>query len=243
MRKRLNQRRGRAGACVLGWVCVFLACEGLVEPVGPTVERDAGVDGAVDAGGQRDAGLDAGAPDAGPMIDAGLHPVFDWFGIIGTGQSLSVGCCQAPPRSTTASFNNLKLDDTGSGEKFPSDGGGTWVAVPLKEPIRSGSLGYSNNGDEYPTNIYGETPHTAMATQLTVLATKAGAADYVSVHSVVGWSGHVMSFLDKQGGFRAYPGSLNEARAFKTLAAAAHKTFGYGAIVLTHGESDNTNAD
>ncbi len=186
-----------------------------------------------------DAAVDAGS-DAG-VVDAGLRPPFDWVGIIGTGQSLSVGTT-APPTTTTASFNNLKLDDLGAGEKFPSDGGGLWVAVPLREPIREGLLGYAgDNGGEYPSNIEGETPHTAMATQLTVLATKAGAADYVSVHSVVGWSARAMTYLNKQGGYRPYPSTLTEARAFRTLARAAHKTLGYAAVVLTHGETDNTN--
>ena len=47
--------------------------------------------------------------------------------------------------------------------------------------------------------------------------------------------------IDKAGGKRAYPASLNEARLWKGFAAAASKKFGYGGITLTHGECDAAN--
>src|SRR5688572_13509369 len=39
-----------------------------------------------------------------------LRKLWDWHGIIGTGQSLSVGAEGLPVRSTTVSYRNLKLD-------------------------------------------------------------------------------------------------------------------------------------
>ena len=67
-------------------------------------------------------------------------------------------------------------------------------------------------------------------------------ADYVTVHTTVGWSGHPLSDIDKAGGKRAYAASLSEARAYSTLAKQSGKSFGYGGIIVTHGESDSSNA-
>jgi hypothetical protein len=71
---------------------------------------------------------------------------------------------------------------------------------------------------------------------------RGGVGEYVTAHSVVGWSGHCLTDINKEGGKRAYPASLNEARVFAELAGAAGKTFGVGGIVLTHGECDAANA-
>lgn len=151
----------------------------------------------------------------------------DWVGVIGTGQSLSVGA-GAPALTTEQPFHNLKAKNDN----------GEWSLVPLVEPIRH----YPKSGDgQYPGNILGETPHSAMANQLTSLAMAAGDSDYVTVHSVVGWSGHCMSDIDKRGPGRAYPASLEEVCQIKKLADASGKTFAVGAIVLTHGECDSRN--
>jgi len=63
---------------------------------------------------------------------------FDWVGVIGTGQSLSVGAT-AGKISTTQPFTNLKLVDNGPDPKYPIDSSGMpqWAAVPLVEPIRT----------------------------------------------------------------------------------------------------------
>ncbi len=202
-------------------------------------------------GGDAGPAADTGSPspsDAGsPAHDGGggFHVPFDWIGIVGTGQSLSVGVQGTPIIDRTQPYHNLKLLDQGPAPQYPLDGGGQLSLVPLVEPIRPRLTGYSDS--QYPNNIAGETPHTSMSSQLTALAAAAGAPDYVTLHSVVGWSGHCLADIDREGEpdgsvGRAYPGSLSEARAFERMAAAQGKSFGYAAIVLTHGECDAHNS-
>jgi hypothetical protein len=165
---------------------------------------------------------------------------FDWVQIIGTGQSLSVGVAGYPIVSTVQPYGNLKLQDDGPDPKYPLDGGGLLSLVPLVELIRPPLADYTDG--QYPGNIYGETPHSVMANQITALARAAG-SDYLTIHSVVGWSGNPIDNINKQGIGTAYPGSLSEARTFQAMATAQGKRFGVGAIVLTHGESDSDNGN
>jgi hypothetical protein len=73
----------------------------------------------------------------------------------------------------------------------------------------------------------------------------AGGADYVTIHSAVGENGQALNLL-KKGATpgpegvtgHAYDASLIETRAITRLAQAAGKTYGVGAITVTHGESD-----
>jgi hypothetical protein len=71
--------------------------------------------------------------------------------------------------------------------------------------------------------------------------------DYVGVHGEVGENGQGIVFLRKnaaQSGVngRAYQATLIETRAITRLAQAMGKTYGVGAITVTHGESDAGNA-
>jgi hypothetical protein len=179
--------------------------------------------------------------------DIGLRPAWDLNGVIGTGQSLSVGVNGSPLRERTPSFHNLKLD---LGNRFfpATDPESSRLSlVPLREPIRPVVRRYPA---PYPGNISGETPHTSMASQITrlLLHASSGRGDYVSVHSVVGESGQPMSVIGKGAvrgestGF-AYQSSLFETRAIARLARAAERSFGVAAIVLTHGETDAENPD
>ncbi len=180
--------------------------------------------------GTTSSGSTTGPPGPRPVI----------VGVIGTGQSLSVGVYGYPVLSDTAKYANLKLEDDGPDPRYAFDGGGVYSLVPLVEPIRPQSLpGWSD--DQYPNNIYGETPHTALANQLTALSLAADAGNLVSIQTVVGWSGHCMSDIDKEGTGRAYPSSLAEARVAMALATDAGRTVRYDAIVLTHGECDAYN--
>lgn len=183
----------------------------------------------------------ASPPDmATPPDLAPPPPPFDWIGIIGTGQSLSVGAASGTVLSTTAGTTpHRKLSYTGPGQCTPHDGRGTFSLVPLVEPIRSG-LGCGTGG-EYPDNILGETPHTAFAKQLSALSAAAGGPELPTVHSVVGWSGRAIQFINKAGGAKGYPGSISEGQQLKQAAMSAGKSFGYGAVLLTHGESDTAN--
>lgn len=199
-------------------------------------------DGGQGATGGGDAGT--GGADSGPPPS----PPFDWVGVIGTGQSLSVGATAAS-MSTTQPFGNLKLVDDGPDPKYPIEpdvGAPQWATTPLVERIRNPVAGSGPGYDDgqYPNNILGETPHTGMANTLSAVWKARGwPGEYVTAHSVVGWSGHCLSDIDKAGGQRGYLASLAEARVWKGLADAAGKTFGYGGIVLTHGECDASNPD
>lgn len=80
---------------------------------------------------------------AGRKRNSGTEvPLADWVGVIGTGQSLSVGAAAQVPVSTTQLFHNLKLLDEGPDPKYPLDGGGILSLIPLTEPIRPHLAGY-----------------------------------------------------------------------------------------------------
>src|SRR3954463_7603666 len=174
---------------------------------------------------------------------------WDWTGIVGTGQSLSVGALGTPVIATQQPYGNLKLAFGGAAVAPPFDPTIASLTVePLTEPMRPFASGYPS---AYPANLYGETLHTAMANQLTAMAMAAAAHDHVSIPTVVGESGQPMTVIKKDPNpadlpttgtsGRAYDATLFEASALTRLAAAAGKTYGIGAIVMTHGESDAGN--
>jgi hypothetical protein len=187
-----------------------------------------------------------GALGAGslPAAESAPQAAWDWTGIIGTGQSLSVGEQGKPVLSTTQPYHNLKLstDDL----HWPVDPGAPELKmVPLIEPVGRPAPRYPSS---WPENIAGETPHTAMADELTALMMAASGKDFVSVHSAVGENGQGMKFLKKNAvvvgtNGHSYEAAMIEVKAITRLAKAAGKSYGVGAITLTHGESDagNTN--
>lgn len=206
-------------------------------------------DGAVDAAGVDATGdVATDASDGGSDATAPRMPPFAWVGVIGTGQSLSIGAT-AGNLSTTQPFANMKLADEGANPRYPivdDAGAPKWKTVPLVEPIRTASTGtgagYSDG--QYPNNVSGETPHSGMAATLTATWKARGdVGDYVTAHTVVGWSGHCLVDIDKAGGKRAYPASLHDTSLWKGFATAAGKTYGVGGIILTHGECDAGNAN
>jgi hypothetical protein len=184
-------------------------------------------------------------------IDAGTkNGPFDWVGIIGTGQSLSIGCASTAI-STQQPFKNFTLIDTGPDPKYPIDGStaAKWSFTPLVEPTRRNVPGYPGDG-QYPNNVCsgvcncGETPHSGFANTMSTIWAARGNGDYVTAHSVVGEGGACLSQIDKAGGAggdRTYPAGLSETRVFKRLADAAGKKYGVAAILLTHGECDAMN--
>jgi hypothetical protein len=177
-----------------------------------------------------------------------IHAPWDLTGIIGSGQSLSVGAQAANVAGTTQPYSNLKLS-LGTATPPPFDPADPSLSlVPLVEPIRPLASTYPS---AYPANIYGETPHTAMGSQISALVRAAAGRDYVSVHSVVGENGQGMALLNKaavetiKGATstgRAYAATLFEVKAIARLAAARNQTYGVGAIILTHGETDAGNS-
>jgi len=183
---------------------------------------------------------------AGISLCASIAPArdWDWSGIIGTGQSLSVGEKGRPVLSTNQPYNNLKLstDDL----PWPINPDNTNLAlVPLTEPIGRRSPSYPSS---WPENIAGETPHTAMADEITSLVHAMNGRDYVTVHSAVGENGQGMIYLKKGAPHvglngHSYEAAMIETKAITRLAKATGKTYGVSAITVTHGETDagNTN--
>ena len=187
------------------------------------------------------------SPDGGGDAST-VNVAWDWVGVVGTGQSLSVGGNAPSVTATQQPYGNLKLSFGGATVAPPFDPTiASLAVVPLVEPIRPIATSYPS---AYPDNIYGETPHTAMANQVTALTMQAASHDYVTIHTVVGENGQALTVIEKNpSGLpttgtsgRAYDATLFEATAITRLAAAAGKTYGIGAIVMTHGESDAGNS-
>jgi hypothetical protein len=228
-----------------------LSCGGSREPI---IQKSSGAAGKKGTGGSTST-VEAGASNtgtggiavnpwagiAGALIE--IKPAWDWNGVIGTGQSLAVG--NVPLRSTTSLYNNLMLSldvvpDPPWDPTLPA-----LSVAPLIE--LKNSIGYPS---PYPHNRWGETPHSAMANQLSAMVRFASNSDFVSVHTVVGESGQGMIALkknptttvDSTGRITAglaYAASIFEVGAITRLAIAAGKTYGVGAIIMTHGETDS----
>ncbi len=177
--------------------------------------------------------------------ETALNIPWDWSGIIGTGQSLSVGARGVPVLSTNQPYHNLKLSTDHL--RWPINPGDTNLTlIPLVEPV--GRLARWGPPSSWPVNIYGETPHSAMANEITALVRANANRDFVSVHCAVGEGGQGMIRLKKnavkQGiNGRSYEAAMIATKAITRLAKAAGKTYGVGAIIVTHGETDATNAD
>lgn len=208
---------------------------------GELPDASAGADEASTSEGRDADAADAGS-DAGPSLPE--KAPWDWVGVIGTGQSLSVGSQAAVVVSKEPSRDGKVLRDDGPNPRYPIEGGKPeWALVPLVEPIRPTSPGTGAGYDDaqYPNNVVGETPHAGMANELSALFEARTELPYVSIHSAVGWRGRALDQIDKAGGMRAYKASMSEARVIQAMAKDAGKTFGYGAVVLTHGEADANN--
>ncbi|MBN2736133.1 MAG: hypothetical protein JXR70_04070 [Spirochaetales bacterium] len=177
-----------------------------------------------------------------PGESAQLNIPWDWAGIIGTGQSLAVGVKAKPVESITQPFANLKLSKADL--EWPiSSTDPLLELVPLTEPINRYAPQYPS---AWPANILGETPHSSMANQISALLKNNHDRDYVSVHTNVGEDGKALVYLKKEATIngvngRAYAASMIEVEAITRLAREQGKSYGIGAIIMTHGESDTDN--
>jgi len=209
---------------------------------GTTAEGESSGESA--GGSTTDVGGPPGMPHPGSTIGE-----WDWAGVVGTGQSLAVGTLPVNGAVNEQPFDNLMLSvDAFLAPPFDPMAADLSM-VPLVEPLRPQTSGFPR---AYPGNLWGETPHGAMANEISALV-QAGSGDtYVTVHSVVGESGQGMVALRKgavemmmDGGVvgRAYAATLFEVAAITRLAEAEGKTFGVGAIVVTHGETDAGNSN
>jgi hypothetical protein len=180
-----------------------------------------------------DTGVDARPPLRIP------HSASVLVGIIGTGQSLSVGATSTPALTTRQRYENVRLRDMGTPPLY--DGVGDRLSlVPLVEPVRSD---VSGGTQLYPNNIAGETPHGAMAHELSFDALRRAGVQFATAHIVVGESGRPMDFIRRGGTGRAYASSIYETTAIATLARNEARRFEVGAVILTHGESDWNNSN
>jgi hypothetical protein len=181
-------------------------------------------------------------PAATPNLGTAVNLPWDWSGVIGTGQSLAVGEKGRPVASTSQPYHNLKLS-TGH-LPWPVDPNDpNLTMVPLIEPIGRHSTNYPSS---WPDNIAGETPHSAMANEITALVRAASGQDFVGVHGEVGENGQCMIYLKKNADHvgvngRSYEAAMIETKAITRLAKAAGKNYGVGAITVTHGECDAGN--
>jgi hypothetical protein len=168
---------------------------------------------------------------------------WDWTGIIGTGQSLGVGGMGFPIKSTDQPFGNLKV--ASADLTWPVDPNDPKLAlVPLVEPVGRRPPTYPSS---WPMNIDGETPHTSAGNEISSLVEQRFHRPYVTVHLDVAEAGQGMIRIKKdpvQEGVtgRAYEAALIQTKAVARLARAAQKSFGVGAIFLTHGETDTGNS-
>jgi hypothetical protein len=96
--------------------------------------------------------------------------------------------------------------------------------VPLVEAVRPIGSGFPR---PYPVNIWGETPHAAMANELTVLAKMGGASDFITVHTVVGESGQGIVALVKKTG-RGQPRGDRPCLCRDALRGTRHHRAGEG---------------
>ena len=216
---------------------------------GPAPQGSAGEAGSAGSAGA--SSVTEGPPNVAGLAGAAainLNPTpgpFTWAGVIGTGQSLAVGTTPVNTAVNQQPYNNLMLSLGGAGVPPFDPNAAALSIVPLQEPLRNQSSGFPR---AYPGNLWGETPHGAMAAQVSALAAEAPGGDYVTVHSVVGESGQGMVAIKKgavettmNGGIigRAYAASMFEVAAIARLASEQGQTYGVGAIVVTHGETDS----
>lgn len=232
---RLRRFDGSFAARVLAASCAFATVSCTGEP-----SDDGGSGGSAGNGYCRAEMGSSGGPSQ-EMTEVSVP--WDWNGVVGTGQSLAVGQNGQPVRSTTQPYGNLKLaTGTATWPIDPEDA--SFELVPLIEPVGRRSTSYPSS---YPTNIAGETPHAAMANQVSALVEGVAGGEHVGVHGEYGENGQCLSYLKKgatenEVNGRAYQATLLETQAIARLAAEQGKSYGVGAVIVTHGECDAGNS-
>jgi hypothetical protein len=87
-----------------------------------------------------------------------------------------------------------------------------------------------------------------MGNQITALFQAAAGRDYISVQGCFGEDGQCMIYLKKNAtrsgiNGQAFAATVVETKAITRLAKAAGRTYGVGAIIITHGECDASNSN
>lgn len=154
------------------------------------------------------------------------------YGIIGTGQSLSVGArAGGVPYDpvVTSAPNSLVLRNMsdGVGGYNPPN---TWTPALLTEPLRGPGETATTT---WPTNVAAQSPHASMA-----LAISAAHPQAVLAHHVVGQDGQGMEGIKKGGTVPSYAGSILEVTRMHNYLAGVGLPYVVVAVALTHGETD-----
>jgi hypothetical protein len=150
------------------------------------------------------------------------------YGVIGNGQSLSVGDRAGSPLYspyfTGPVAGSYMLTDIANGFTSPvSD----WILTDIQEPMRG-----SGYGSIYPFNVSYQSPHTPMAQYLNL------SFGINSAHTCAGESGQPYSVIKKGGTGNSYASSIAEVQRFKNLFDALGMKYEVLCVIWTHGESD-----
>ena len=150
------------------------------------------------------------------------------YGIIGSGQSLSVGDrAESPiysPYFAGPVSGSYMLTDITDGFTNPVT---SWTLTDIEEPMRG-----SGYGSIYPFNVSYQSPHTPMAQYLNINL------GINSAHTCVGESGQPYSVIKKGGTGNSYASSIAEVERFKELFDALGMKYEVLCVIWTHGESD-----
>ncbi len=164
------------------------------------------------------------APPAPPIV----------WGIVATGQSLSVGArAGGAPYATLvagAGADHYMLGNlVGSGGiSSTANPASSWTLQTLSEPLRGSP--YSTG---WPSNVMNQSLHAPLASRLSSLVPGVKTA-----HTVVGQDGQGIAGIKKGGSVASYAGSIAEATKLRALLSAAGYDYRVAAVLLTHGEQD-----
>lgn len=154
------------------------------------------------------------------------------YGLLQTGQSLSVGVSGRAPVSTTNVGGNQRLFDSSGVYDITLPNAGTLSLTNLVAPNRVDLYpgNASDDVSQYPNNVAGEDPDVATANTLWSLY----GGSRVFSSSSVGQGGAGLAVIEKGGSGNAYAAGLYEMRAINRL----HPGFQLFAALYTHGEFD-----
>ncbi len=156
----------------------------------------------------------------GPGIALGIgggnpYQLFQLNGILGTGQSLSIGQSGTPVLSETQPYDNLMFE----GGVVSLDTEDLVSLVPLIEGV----------------GLEQETPMSSMANMITSLAVSTG-REHDALAACAGQGSTAYVFLSK--GQVLYAKTIAQVTAGVARAAELGKTFGITGFMIVHGESD-----
>lgn len=179
-------------------------------------------------------------PPPPPPVKPGAGIV---WGILGTGQSLSVGGrgggAPYEPAVRTAGEGHFVLRNMTGGKldalPFPqAKPASEWKLETLAEPMREAGSG----SGPWPINVSYQSPHAPFAEEIARLS----GGSVRTAHIVVGQNGQGIDGIKKGGTVHSYAASLAEATRMRELLAGLGYELRFAAVLLTHGETDHGRA-